>query len=65
MNFHPPGGAETPPTGVLGFAWYNMQPYHMMAITLNMIDNAAAQALVAPDVYVANFYFLNASNFQK
>ena len=55
MNFHPPGGAETPPTGVLGFAWYNMQPFHITATTLNMIDNAAAQALVAPDVYVANF----------
>ena len=27
-------------------------PYHISAISLNMLDNAAAQALVSPDVYV-------------
>ena len=46
-------------TILTGFAWYNMQPYHITAISLNMLTNAAAQTLVGPDVYVIFLLLFN------
>eukprot|EP00042_Codosiga_hollandica_P058831 m.893246 g.893246 ORF g.893246 m.893246 type:complete len:1835 (+) comp59976_c0_seq1:204-5708(+) len=57
LNIVPAGSPDTPPTGVVGFAWFNQQALHASAISLNVLSNAFAQTYVGSDAQIFTYNY--------
>lgn len=58
INITTVNGFEVPPTGLIGFSWYNIVPFHAVPSSVNSLSNAIAQLVLQDStikIYAYNY----------